>query len=60
MTRRDFLSSSLLAGIAAGRGMKLAIHGVIFHRTPLVDMNLDEVNVSRTWIRANAARAWGA
>ena len=47
MTRRDFLSSSSLAGIAAARGMKLAIHGVIFHRTPLFDMNLDAVNFSR-------------
>ena len=36
-----------------------AIHGVIFHCTPLVDMNLDAVNVSREWIRANADRPWG-
>ena len=36
-----------------------AIHGVIFHCTPLVDMNLDAVNVSREWIRANADRQWG-
>ena len=36
-----------------------AIHGVIFHCTPLVDMNLDAVNVSRDWIRANAGRRWG-
>ena len=36
-----------------------AVHGVIFHCTPLVDMNLDAVNVSREWIRANADRKWG-
>lgn len=37
-----------------------AINGVIFHCTPLVDMNLDAVNVSRAWIRENASRKWGA
>lgn len=37
-----------------------AIYGVIFHCTPLVDMNLDAVNVSRAWIRENAAKRWGA
>lgn len=37
-----------------------AIHGVIFHCTPLVDMNLDAVRVSKDWIRANATKAWGA
>jgi len=37
-----------------------AIEGVIFHCTPLVDMNLDAVNVSRLWIRQNAAKEWGA
>ena len=37
-----------------------AIDGVIFHCTPLVDMNLDAVNVSRTWIGENASRKWGA
>ena len=37
-----------------------AIHGVIFHCTPLVDMNLDAVNVSRAWIRANSSRRWGS
>ena len=36
-----------------------AIHGVIFHCTPLVDMNLDAVNVSRAWIKENGARKWG-
>ena len=36
-----------------------AISGVIFHCTPLVDMNLDAVNVSRRWIRENASRRWG-
>ena len=36
-----------------------AIHGVIFHCTPLVDMGLDAVNVSREWIKANAGRRWG-
>ena len=35
------------------------IAGVIFHCTPLVDMNLDAVNISREWIRQNASRAWG-
>ena len=35
-----------------------AIHGVIFHCTPLVDMNLDAVNVSKAWIRENGARKW--
>lgn len=37
-----------------------AISGVIFHCTPLVDMNLDAVNVSRAWIRENSAKKWGA
>ena len=37
-----------------------AIHGVIFHCTPLVDMNLDAVNVSRAWIKENGSRKWGA
>ena len=36
-----------------------AIHGVIFHCTPLVDMNLDAVNVSRAWIKENGVRKWG-
>lgn len=35
------------------------ISGVIFHCTPLVDMNLAAVNVSREWIRENASRKWG-
>ena len=37
-----------------------AIHGLIFHCTPLVDMKLDAVDVSRAWIRENAGRRWGA
>ena len=37
-----------------------AIDGVIFHCTPLVDMDLDAVEVSRGWIRENASRKWGA
>ena len=37
-----------------------AIDGVIFHCTPLVDMNLDAVNVSRRWIKENASRKWGS
>ena len=36
-----------------------AVSGVIFHCTPLVDMNLDAVRVSREWIRENAGKAWG-
>ena len=36
-----------------------AIDGVIFHCTPLVDMNLDAVDVSRAWIRENASKEWG-
>lgn len=36
------------------------ISGVIFHCTPLVDMDLDAVKVSRAWIRDNAAGKWGA
>ena len=36
------------------------ISGVIFHCTPLVDMNLAAVDVSRKWIQANASRKWGA
>ena len=36
-----------------------AITGVIFHCTPIVDMNLDAVNISRRWIKANAMRLWG-
>ena len=37
-----------------------AVHGLIFHCTPLVDMKLDAVDVSRAWIRENAAKKWGA
>lgn len=37
-----------------------AISGVIFHCTPLVDMNLDAVNVSRAWIKENGPKRWGA
>ena len=37
-----------------------AIDGVIFHCTPLVDMDLDAVRVSKEWIAANANRHWGA
>ena len=37
-----------------------AIVGVIFHCTPLVDMNLDAVNVSRNWIKENGCRKWGS
>ena len=36
-----------------------AISGVIFHCTPLVDMDLDAVKISRQWIRENAAKPWG-
>ena len=36
------------------------ISGVIFHCTPLVDMNLAAVDVSRKWIQANASRKGGA
>ena len=36
-----------------------AVHGVIFHCTPLVDMHLEAVDVSRAWIKANASRRWG-
>lgn len=36
-----------------------AIEGVIFHCTPLVDMDLDAVKVSRAWIKENAAKKWG-
>ena len=36
------------------------ISGVIFHCTPLVDMDLDAVNISRRWIAANASRRWGS
>ena len=36
-----------------------AIDGVIFHCTPLVDMDLDAVRVSRRWIRDNSGRRWG-
>lgn len=35
-----------------------AINGVIFHCTPLVDMNLDAVAVSRAWVRENGGRKW--
>lgn len=38
---------------------QMAVQGVIFHCTPLVDMNLDAVNVSRTWIIENAPKKWG-
>lgn len=32
-----------------------AISGIIFHCTPLVDMNLEAVNISRRWIQENRA-----
>ena len=35
-----------------------AIRGVIFHCTPLVDMDLDAVRVSKDWIRDNGGRMW--
>ena len=35
-----------------------AVSGVIFHCTPLVDMDLDAVRVSKAWIAANANRRW--
>ena len=35
-----------------------AIQGVIFHCTPLVDMDLDAVRLSKAWICENAARAY--
>ena len=37
-----------------------AINGVIFHCTPLVDMDLDAVKVSRSWIKENALKRWGS
>ncbi len=37
-----------------------AINGVIFHCTPLVDMDLDAVKVSKTWINENKSKKWGA
>lgn len=37
-----------------------AIDGVIFHCTPLVDMDLDAVKISRVWIKENASRKWGS
>lgn len=36
-----------------------AVHGVIFHCTPLVDMELDAVKVSKAWIRAHSEKPWG-
>ena len=36
-----------------------AIDGVIFHCTPLVDMELDAVRVAREWVRENKERKWG-
>ncbi len=36
-----------------------AISGVIFHCTPLVDMDLDAVRVSKDWIAKNASKKWG-
>ena len=36
-----------------------AIDGVIFHCTPLVDMDLDAVRISKSWVRENARREWG-
>lgn len=36
-----------------------AIEGVIFHCTPLVDMELDAVKVSREWISENKNKKWG-
>lgn len=52
MERQLAATSRLLA--------RRAIHGVIFHCTPLVDMDLDAVKVSKAWIRENATKAWGA
>ena len=37
-----------------------AISGVIFHCTPLVDMDLDAVRISKAWVKANAGRPWAS
>lgn len=63
----DFGRAMPMSGVAMERQLaqasrllaQKAISGVIFHCTPLVDMNLDAVNVSRAWIRENAPRKWG-
>lgn len=36
------------------------VNGVIFHCTPLVDMDLDAVKVSQRWIAENSTQPWGA
>ena len=33
-----------------------ALSGLIFHCTPLVDLDIDAVRISRAWIRANRER----
>ena len=59
--KRPMPGASMEAQLAATSRLlsQRAIHGVIFHCTPLVDMNLDAVNVSRAWIKQNAAKKWG-
>jgi hypothetical protein len=33
-----------------------ALSGLIFHCTPLVDLDIDAVRISRAWIKANRGR----
>ena len=60
--RRPMPGESMETQLAATSRLlsQKAIHGVIVHCTPLVDMNLDAVNVSRAWIKENFSRKWGS
>lgn len=64
----DFGDSQPMSGVRMERQLEQTsrllarreIDGVIFHCTPLVDMDLDAVRISRDWIRENASKRWGA
>lgn len=63
----DFGGRKALPGMDMERQLAVASHllsekaieGVIFHCTPLVDMNLDAVRISKAWIGANKMKRWG-
>lgn len=60
---RGPISAERMEGQLAQTSRLLArreIAGVIFHCTPLVDMDVEAVEISRRWIRENASRPWGA
>ena len=49
----ELMSNQLMASERLPKSRQIS--GLIFHCTPLVDMDLDAVRVSKAWIRAHAA-----